>query len=88
MNVRRRLLRRRQCDVLPLFQTLLAAEPEAAERWGQAPLRTRKIYVNWMAASWRSKTRHARVTETLGYLLDDSLDTHIQHPTWGDALPL
>jgi hypothetical protein len=81
-----RLRRRRQCDIVPHFVSLLAAHPALEERWGNAPLLVRHAHLTWMAAAWRSGERRRRAALTLGYLATDRLSEAIQKLSWRDAV--
>jgi hypothetical protein len=78
--------RRRQCQTLPGFMSLVEAEAELQEKWDREPTHLQMIYLNWMAAPWTRNVRDCRIRQTLQWLRADRLAQHVQHPTILDAM--
>jgi hypothetical protein len=82
---RQRSIRARQTEVVQSFERLLEGRSELRATWAETDLRTRALYLSWMAHPWRRANRDDRAHRTVRYLESHSLKAMVQHPKWGDA---
>jgi hypothetical protein len=68
---------RRLDEVLQFFYAQLNEDPQALANWNAAPSRTRDIYADWMADHWSRKVRFLMALDTLKWVSDNALESHI-----------